>query len=464
MPEFSDISVRILSDVTQLRAGMAQAQASLQRVESATSSLRGAWNLLQTALTAYGFSRVASAMYAAGQALDETSKSARRLGMSTAEMQAFRLAAEYSGVSISQAERAMTRLTAEIARGTGPAAEALRALGLSAGDIDTDDLSASLYTVLSALRDVSDPAERARLALDMFGRGGAQMIELASGVDQAREAIDRLGMGFSDDAASGVEVANDSITTLGASIQALLAGLYADAAPVLQAHAEAWAEIVSWLNRARAGYENTAAATRDAAQAQADALAAVGGASETPGSGLSDMLREMEALAPQVERMREEADRIRERMATPLERAQADAVQAALLNAQGFLDDETMARVLARVDEEYQRLAEEQQRALDEMTRANDEAARQAEEAWRGRLEGLGVPDLERQLDSLMGEAARVTISAPSTLGSTTDPGAARFLGEVAVASAAQQQVSIQQRIAMLVEQIAYRRHVAMIG
>ena len=104
------------------------------------------------------------------------------------------------------------------------------------------------------------------------------------------------------------------------------------------------------------------------------------------------------------------------------------------------------------------------QRALDEMVRANDEAARQAEEAWRGRLEGLGVPDLERQLDSLMGEAARVTISAPSTLGSTTDPGAARFLGEVAVASAAQQQVSIQQRIAMLVEQIAYRRQVAMIG
>ena len=76
MPEFSDISVRILSDISGLQAGMRQAQASLARVESAASSLRSAWNLMQTALTAYGFQSVARAMYAAGQALDETVKSA----------------------------------------------------------------------------------------------------------------------------------------------------------------------------------------------------------------------------------------------------------------------------------------------------------------------------------------------------------------------------------------------------
>lgn len=464
MPEFSDISVRILSDVTQLRAGMAQAQASLQRVESAASSLRGAWNLLQTALTAYGFSRVASAMYAAGQALDDTAKSARRLGMSTAEMQAFNLAAQYSGVSIEQTERAMTRLAAAVASGSGPAVDALQALGISASEIDTDDLSGSIYRVLGALQGVGDPAERARLALDMFGKSGTRLVELAGGVDQARDAIERLGLAFSDTAASKVEQANDSFTTLGASIQSLLAGLYADAAPVLQSHAEAWAQIVSWINQARAGYSETAAAVRDVAEEQKNFIDSIGGASESEGSGFSDMLKEMEALAPHMEQMRADAERLRESVATPLEKAQLDAAQAGLLHAQGLLDDETMSRVLARVQDEYDRLAEEQQRALDEMTRAEEEAVAASERAWRDRLDALGVPDIEREVQRLMGGDVGVSVSAPSVLGESRDPGAARFLGEVAVATAAQQQVAIQQRIAVLLEQIAWRRQVAMVG
>lgn len=461
MTEFTDISVRILSDISSLKAGMAQAQASLARVEAAAGSLRSVWSGLQSALAGYGVYRLASAMYAAGQAIDETAKAARRLGVSTAEMQAFRLAAEYSGVGVETAERAMTRLAAAAARGTGPAVEALQRLGLSASSIDAEDVSGSMYRVLAALQAVEDPAERARISLDLFGRSGYQMVELTSGVDQARASIAALGSAMSDDAARRVEAANDAVTTLHHSLQAFLAGLYADAAPVLQAHAETWATIVSWLNRARAGYDETAASAERATRAE---YVPDLSPSETEGRGLSDLLRRAE------EQARAEADRMREATRTPIERAQADYERALDLREAGMLDDDTVARLADRVTAEYQRMAEEAQRAIDEQREAEERAAADAARAWeqavQRREETLGVPGIESELRGLLeGRAgAEITARPAEVLGATTDAGAARFLGAQAIMTATQRQVMLQERIVMLMEQLAYRRQIAYAG
>lgn len=457
--QFSDISVRILSDVSQLRAGMQQAQQSLGRLESSAKSLTGAMNLVKAAMAAIGAGAAIRAMYQAGQYLDEMAKSARRLGMTTGEFQRMALAAEYSGVSVEQASGAMGRLLARLGQGSTQALEGLRALGLSMADIDADDMEGSLYKILDALAGIEDPARRAAAATDLFGRGGIQLVELATGMDQAREAVDRLGLAFNDLSGQRVEAANDSLTTLWASTRSFAAGLYADAAPVIQAVADGLSGLVSMLNRARAGFSETAESAKDFSNALLP--------SEQAGSGFTDLLRAMEAEAERIEPLRRRAEQVRESLLTPVERATLDALEGWSLWSQGLLDDESMARLDERVREAYEEAAAAQQEELDRMLeqqrRAEEELQRQWEDAVRGRLDALGVPELERELEGLT-RAGVEAPRAPEVLGATADPGAARFLGAQAVASAVQRQIEIQQRIAALLEQIAYRRQVAYAG
>ncbi len=456
MAEFTDISVRILSDISGLKAGMAQAQDALGRLEASTKSLTGTMNLLKSAFAALGAGAAIRTMYQAGQYLDEMAKSARRLGMTTGEFQRLALAAEYSGVSVEQANVAMGRLLARLGQGSTQAIEGLRALGLSMADINADDMEGSLYTVLSALQAIPDPVQRAAAAMGLFGRSGIQLVELATGMDQARESVDRLGLAFNDLTAQQVEAANDSLTTLWASVRSFAAGLYADAAPVIQVMAEGLADLVAMLNRARAGFSETAESAKNFSIALTP--------SERPGAGLSDLLRRAE------EQARAEADRMREATRTPLERAQAELERAIDLQAVGMLDDDTVARLADRVTAEYQRMAEEAQRAIDEQREAEERAAADAARAWeqavRQREEMLGVPGIESELRGLLeGQAgAEITARPAEVLGATTDAGAARFLGAQAIMTATQRQVMLQERIVMLLDQLAYRRQIAYAG
>ena len=459
MPKFADISVRILSDISSLRAGMTQAQGALGRLEASTRSLTGTMGLLKAAFAALGAGAAVRAMYQAGQYLDEMAKSARRLGMATGEFQRLALAAEYSGVSVEQASGAMGRLLARLGQGSTQAVEGLRALGLSMADIDADDMEGSLYRVLSALQSIPDPAQRAAVATDLFGRSGIQLVELAAGMDQARDAVDRLGIAFSDLTAQRVEVANDALTTLWASVRSFAAGLYADAAPVIQVMADGLADLVAMLNRARAGFNETA----ETAKSFSIALTP----SEQPGSGFSDMARAMEEQSRELEPLRKRAEQIRESLMTPVERATLDALEGWGLWTRGLLDDDTMSRLDAKVREAYAEAAAAQQEELNRMVeqqqRAEEEMQRQWEDMVRGRLEALGVPELERELEGLT-RAGVEAPRAPEVLGEAADPGAARFLGAQAVASAVNQQLLVQQRIAMLLEQIALRRQIAYAG
>jgi len=158
---------------------------------------------------------------------------------------------------------------------------------------------------------------------------------------------------------------------------------------------------------------------------------------------------------------------MREATRTPLERAQAELERALDLWAVGMLDDDTVSRLDAKVREAYAEAARAQQEELDRMLeqqqRAEEELQRQWEDMVRGRLEALGVPELERELEGLT-RAGVEAPRAPEVLGEAADPGAARFLGAQAVASAVNQQLQVQQRIAMLLEQIALRRQIAYAG
>lgn len=96
-----------------------------------------------------------------------------RTGVSVETLGALKLAAEGSGLAFEVLEKGLGRLPKSMSdaqRGTGTAAAAFKALGVEAdvGGVlrDTDDVLRDLFTKLSA---VENPAQKAALAMDLFG-------------------------------------------------------------------------------------------------------------------------------------------------------------------------------------------------------------------------------------------------------------------------------------------------------
>lgn len=154
---------------------------------------------------------------------DILAKQSAALGISTDELQQWQHAAVLSGASAEEFSGAFTKFNknvADAAAGTGPAADALRTLGVSVKD-SAGKLGAPidlLDGVAAGLEKVQDPAKRTQAIMALFGKSGAKLIPLfsqgADGIKKMREEVEELGGGFSSDFAKRSEAMNDSITRL----------------------------------------------------------------------------------------------------------------------------------------------------------------------------------------------------------------------------------------------------------
>lgn len=122
---------------------------------------------------------VSAAAYA-----DEILTTATNTNISTEALQAYKYAAELTDVSFEtfvKSQGKFTKSMADSARtGTGPAAEAFAALGLSVTDANGNlvDSTQLYWQAIDALANVSNETERTALAQQLFGKSGAEMNSL----------------------------------------------------------------------------------------------------------------------------------------------------------------------------------------------------------------------------------------------------------------------------------------------
>ena len=119
------------------------------------------------------------------KAADDIGDAAARLGVTAEAFQKLEIAATSAGAAPGLMTEAMDKLNvglgAFMQTGGGPAAEAFKQLGLSSqiasGQIATADQA--FYAAAKALESIENPAEKARLSAQLFGRAaGADMLEV----------------------------------------------------------------------------------------------------------------------------------------------------------------------------------------------------------------------------------------------------------------------------------------------
>ncbi|NPD21428.1 phage tail tape measure protein [Alterinioella nitratireducens] len=184
------------------------------------------------------------------QTVDAQAKLAQSLGTTVASIQTLERAGELAGVSMSgieQATKDLTRRLSQAAAGSGPAADALERLRLSATDLIALPLDQRVGAINAAIEEFVPVAERAAVAGQLFGEEGSiamSRIDTAT-LRQATEDVLAFGVVVSEQDADQIERTNDAISRLGLVWRGLSNQLAVAAAPALEAVANAMAAVAS---------------------------------------------------------------------------------------------------------------------------------------------------------------------------------------------------------------------------
>lgn len=157
-------------------------------------------------------------------AADNMNDLAQKTGASVETLSKLQQAANAGGTNIDAVGKALIKLNRGLGQlaieGKGPAADGLRALGISAKDARGNMLSADeiMLRVADKFQAMPDGAAKTAAAMDLFGKAGADMIPLLNG---GRASIENLTATMTTKFAKGADAANDKM----AELQAKLAGI-----------------------------------------------------------------------------------------------------------------------------------------------------------------------------------------------------------------------------------------------
>lgn len=143
--------------------------------------------------TIYSANRIATDIASAARALDDLDTSALKLGIATKELNAFRVAADLADVGVSGLEKSLVRMQKSIVdanSGSKVAADALAALNLNASDLIAMSVDKQFATIAGAIHNVNNQAQQTALAMDLFGKSGADLLPIfKSGSDKFSEFL-----------------------------------------------------------------------------------------------------------------------------------------------------------------------------------------------------------------------------------------------------------------------------------
>lgn len=153
-------------------------------------------------------------------AADATVKQAEALGLGVTEWQEWLHAADLSGVQAELLSMAFGKLNLQLneaaTKGTGPAAEALKALGLEAKTAEGKLKSSGqiIEEVADAIQGM-DAVERNAQLMKLFGEQGTKLVPMlkggSAGIKAMRAEVEALGFAFDEDFARSAEQFDDNI-------------------------------------------------------------------------------------------------------------------------------------------------------------------------------------------------------------------------------------------------------------
>ena len=209
-----------LSAVDKTRQAFAGVRTGLGRIGRSVANIK-------TALIGLG-ATVALKQFATQ--IDNLAKASSRLGLTVNQIQTLQFAASQTGASAEELEKGLTRFSrniSEASTGIGTGVKAFEALGISVTNTDgalkpTNEL---LNEVSDRLASIKDPADKVRIAFDLFGRSGVNLVNTlqagSSELEKLRKEFNSVTFQLTQEDAEAVEKANDLFDKLGRTFSSI---------------------------------------------------------------------------------------------------------------------------------------------------------------------------------------------------------------------------------------------------
>jgi len=221
-----------VADTRGIRAGRAFVElgvsdkltAGLRRAQKQLEAFGAGLRSVGTRLAGIGAAAITALLGTAKSSSDTgdmLDKMSQRTGVSVEALSELGFAADLSGTDLETLEsglRNMQRTLTEAAQGSKSAGEALGRLGLSAAQLAGLSPDEQFKVLAERLSQIRDPALRAALAMEVFGKAGTKLLPLmadgAAGIEAMQEEARRLGLTVSTETARDAAALNDALGTL----------------------------------------------------------------------------------------------------------------------------------------------------------------------------------------------------------------------------------------------------------
>lgn len=256
--EFETGSKRARADSKKLAAGISADLASVKNAASLASNAIKGFLAVEVVQSIVGAAR-AGLEYASS--LGEV---AQQLGVTTKELQEYRYVASQVGVSQAEMDTALSKLTKTIGEakaGSKTQVETFRELGVSIEDVNGRVYTAGelIPKLAGAISQIKDPATRARIEIELFGRAGQKLDTLLSAgtgeVNNLRDAAQKLGIVLSDEQIQKADDTADKLAAVKQVLEARIAGIVSDNAGSIMELANSLNNLAGAANSALSYYQ-----------------------------------------------------------------------------------------------------------------------------------------------------------------------------------------------------------------
>jgi len=251
------LSIDLVAKLANIERDLAKvgglAEKSARQMENAFSSassvIGNAFVGLASAFTVGAISEMVKSSIDAADALSKLSQRTGETVENLAKLEYAGSLADVSNEGLATSLKKLSKNMAEAVGGTGEAADAFKAIGVSVADSNGKLRSAGdvLNDIADKFASYEDSAAKAALAQAIFGRSGADLIPLlnsgSAGLKQMGDEAERLGIVISTQTAQAAEKFNDQMTRINTSFGAIAKQAASALLPTLNQLADSFVDI-----------------------------------------------------------------------------------------------------------------------------------------------------------------------------------------------------------------------------
>jgi hypothetical protein len=228
----------------KITADTSQAERKINDLESALKDLNKVSGLVGGALagiTAAGVG-LAVSFKAVTDQIGDLADLGKALGISAQQLGYLQQSAQLAGIGADELNAALFRLRGNIGdalvKGTGPAKDALDRLNISVRELSRLPADQQIAKITEQLLKIQNPAERAALAMDLLGKQGPRLLEVADNAARLAEEAKKMGIALSDVDIRNFQLAGDALDELSFIAKGALKTALAELAPYVIAIAQ----------------------------------------------------------------------------------------------------------------------------------------------------------------------------------------------------------------------------------